>query len=366
MKKIILGIIILILITVFIFTFLGYFKNKKNEKKLTFIEVPEGTSTPISIPSFPSMSFIQPLEQTSSQATTSLNQSFQILFNQELLYLDLDYPLLYIYDPKEEVIKYIDLENESYKEIYKISNLKNAFLSPDKEKIILETEEGTFQLLNLKNDTLENLPPFIRNFAFSSKGVIIYLNNNKTISSLVYFHNGKDITIRNLGLLNPEIVPFNNSLLIYEKNSPVFILDLNKPNNLNIFLEEKENYSILVNKNNDLIFVSFKENAWQSEILDRNKKIKVTFSWGTIKEKCSFDDILICAVPMNLENFDPENWYLFEPSYDEKFIIYDTKKNEIKEIKLMGRFDVFKPKLTPLGIIFWNRLDAKFYLIKFK
>ena len=55
---------------------------------------------------------------------------------------------------------------------------------------------------------------------------------------------------------------------------------------------------------------------------------------------------------------------MLDPSYDEKIIIYDSKTNTVKEIKLEEKFDLIKPKLTPLGIIAWDRLTMKFYLIK--
>jgi hypothetical protein len=44
--------------------------------------------------------------------------------------------------------------------------------------------------------------------------------------------------------------------------------------------------------------------------------------------------------------------------------LFIIQKNEIKEINLEEKFDFVKPKLTPLGIIAWDRLSAKFYLLK--
>jgi hypothetical protein len=121
-------------------------------------------------------------------------------------------------------------------------------------------------------------------------------------------------------------------------------------------------FDVLTNKNKDLIFLVFRENdRWQSKIMDLSKKDKYSFSWATYKEKCSFDEILVCALPLD---FGAEEWAMGGFRYDEKIIIYNPKNNEVKEIKLEEKFDLVKPKLTPLGITAWDRLSGKFYLLK--
>jgi len=353
---IIIGLILIIFISL---VMVGFLRKRQVEQKPTAVEVEEKPiSTPLPIEE-------EKISQTTTFPTqplppTTQTKAYQLLFDQPFLYLDLEYPLLYIYNPKEGIIKYINLEDETYKEIFKAFNLKNAFISEDKTKIVIETENG-FNLLDINKDELRNLPPITEKIVFAPE-TILYLNDQKTISYLAYFKDGKITKIRNLGILNPEFAVLKNGLLIYEANSPVFFLDLKKPSQLSIFLPAKENYDILVNKNKDLIFTIFKENNnWQSQVIDLNKKAKYSFPWGTVREKCSFDDFLVCAVPVNL---NPENWRMLEPTFDEKIIIYNPKNNEVKEINLDERFDIVKPKLTPLGIIFWNRLDSKFYLLK--
>jgi hypothetical protein len=238
--------------------------------------------------------------------------------------------------------------------------MKNVFISEDKTKIVLESDDK-LSLLDIQKDELRTLPPVMEKIIFTPE-VILYINDNRKASYLAYFKDGKITKIRNLGILNPEFAVLKNGLLIYEAKSPVFFLDLKKPSQLSIFLPAKENYDLLVNKNKDLIFTIFKETYnWQSQVIDLNKKVKYSFPWGTVREKCSFDDFLVCAVPVNL---NPENWRMLEPTFDEKIVIYNPKNSEVKEINLDERFDIVKPKLTPLGIIFWNRLDSKFYLLK--
>ena len=361
--KIFIGLGIFILISAIVF--LGYLKNKGKKEIPNIIRVGE---KPVHSPI--------PLLKTQEEETTTSTGTSQLssppkkiaepLFKDPLFYLDLYYPLLYVYDPQNEVIKYFDLENESYKEVYKIYGFKKGIFSNISQKIFLETNSGLF-ILDLKTDTLYNIPLTTKNIVFTPTRTILYINNENKISYLSYFDNGNENKIRNLAILNPQIVSFKNFLFIYEKESPVFLLDLANPKNLKIFLNPKEFYSLLGNKNENLIYISFKEKdkAWLSEIIDFNKKSKATFLWGTVKEKCSFDDVLVCAVPSDLLNFNPEDWYFYQPNYDEKLIIYNPKTNETKEINLLeDKFDIVKPKLNPLGIIFWNRLDAKFYLIK--
>ena len=362
-QKLIIGLIILVIVIIGI-GFAGYFKNKqKQERKNVFtknILQEKGQIIPSPLPVVPIP------QQGAKQPLTSETQSpYSLLFKEEYLYIDLSYPLLYVYDLNSRVIKYFNLENQTFQEIYRSPLIEEVVLSSDKKNLVFKTRRG-FNFLNLNNDSLYKLPQFTKNLIFTPKGLVIYINNNKNISYLAFYEDGRVKKIRNLGILNPRLESLKNSLLIYEKNSPVFLLDLTNPNDFSVFLEAKPYYSLLTNKDKTLIFVSFKDKNWQSQIITPNNEVKFNFSWGTVREKCSFDEVLICAIPMNLENFSPDLWLLKEPTYDEKLIIYNPKNNKIKEIKLEDKFDIVRPKLTPLGIIFWNRLDAKFYLIESK
>lgn len=367
MKKKLILIIIILVLTLSI-VFLGFFKTKSKRKEgqePQVIRVEEkGKPAPLPIQEEIPRVFEEEKTLPAPVSTpTPTTTKYQSLFNKQFYYLDLDYPLLYVYDPDEEIVKYFDLENETYREIYRVFNLKEASISDDKSKIIFRSN-GNLQLLDIKNDTLENLPALVKNFTFAGQALVVYINNQNNISYLAYFKNGKTVKIRDIGLLNPEIISFKDNLLIYEDKTPVFMLNLKNPAILKIFLDAKEKYSLLPNKDKTLLFVSFKDNTWQSSIIDINKKEKASFFWGTTKEKCSFDDVLICAVPNDLENFNPDDWKMLGFSYDGKIVIYNPKTNKTKEIVLERKFDIVKPKLTPLGIVFWNRLDAKFYLIK--
>jgi hypothetical protein len=352
-------IILIIVLTVILgLVIVGYFRSKKQEKEKTpgAVEVPQ-KETPTPIP----VTEEKQIQPTTTVTITAPSETkpYQTLFEKSFLYIDLDYPLLYVYDPQSQVIKYLNLEDETYKEIVKVSDLRNAWLSEDKTKIIIFTDKG-FTLIDLKTDSIYNLSPFVKNFVFTPE-TWLYLNDGKRISYLAKFQNGKTTKIRDLGILNPEFVLVKNGILIYEKNSPLFFLEFKNPSVLKIFFDGQF-FDALTNKNKDLIFLVLKENdVWQSKIIDLDKKTKYSFSWATYKEKCSFDEVLVCTLP---KNFDPQNWSMLSPSYDEKIIVYNPKNDEIKEINLEEKFDFIKPKLTPLGIIAWDRLSAKFYLLK--
>lgn len=358
-KRLVLGLLVLIIIVVIVF--IGYLRNKQiREKETAFQEGGQLTPSPIPTPALP-LSQSQELPFPGVQQPLS-QTSYPFLFKEEFIYIDLFYPLLYVYDPNFGVIKYLDLENETYKEIYKAPLIEEAVISSDKNSLVFKTETE-FNFLDLKKDVLYKLPIFTKNFVFTPQGLVIYINN-QDVSYLAFYQDGQTKKIKNLGILRPKFESLKNSLLIYEDNSPVFLLDLKNPNNFSMFLEAKPNYSLLANKEQNLIFVSFKDKFWQSQIINLNKNVKFAFPWGTIKEKCSFDDVLVCAVPSSLDNFSPSLWLKKEPNYDEKLVIYNPKDGKLKEVKLETPLDIVKPKLTPLGIVLWNRLDARFYLIK--
>jgi hypothetical protein len=357
-RIIILVVIILILGALIMIGFIAG-KKKKETPLPGSVEVPkEEIPSPIPVSEEKTRTEI-PTLTTSITTSLPLTKKYQILFDQVLFYIDLNYPLLYVYDLQNKIIKYLNLEDETYKEILKVSGLKNAWLSEDQSKMIILTDKG-FTLVDLKTDTIYNLSPFVKNFVFTPE-TWLYLNDGKRISSLAKFQNGETTKIRDLGILNPEFALLKNGILIYEKNSPLFLLEFKDPSLLKIFLEGQF-FDVLTNKSKDLIFFVSKENdIWQSKIIDLNKKTKYSFSWATYKEKCSFDEVLVCALP---KDFDPEGWSMLISSYDEKIIVYNPKSNEIKEINLEEKFDFVRPKLTPLGIITWDRLSGKFYLLK--
>lgn len=358
-------IIIAIPIIFIIIILIGYFASRNKEQTEKIIEPisQKPINNPVPLTKKTNRGKQDEIDTSPISLPTNQKISYSPLFDQEMYYLDLDYPNLYVYDYNDFVVKIFNLEDETYKELYKIFDFQRAVLSPDKSKIIVQAGSD-LNLLDLNTDKLFLLPSMVRKFVFSDKDLIVYVNDNKEISYLAYFRNGKTVKIRDLGILDPEIIFIsNNKILLYQKNSryPVFLLDLKSPTNLNLFLEADTNYSLLINKNQNLLFVSSENN---SKIIDlNNKQTKFNFPWKTAKEKCSFDKFLICAVNYN---FNFNSWYILGENFDEKIIVFDPEKNEIiKEIDLGGKIDVLIPKLVKDKIIFWNRLDSKIYSLNF-
>ena len=359
--------IVVLIIVVLIIIWVGFLKAKKNKQlpqmyppvveektPITPAPIPLTTSTiKVTTPTFPT-----------EIPSATITKKYRLLFKESFLYIDLQYPLLYVYDPQQGIIKYLNLEDETYKEIAKIPNILSINLSSDKNKMVLKTTEG-FSILDLKSDKLYKLPSVLIDKIITDTDLIVYINDNKTTSYLAYFKDNKFTKIRDIGLLNPEFALTQNGLLIYEKNTPILLLSLKPPYVLSLFLQAEEVAGILPNKNKDLILVSYKQNSiWQNDIMDLKKTKRYSFPWVTIKDKCTFEDVLVCAVVKNFDLSLNENWNLGETAYDEKIVIYDPKSKQLKEINLENNFDFVKPKLTPLGIIAWNRIDGKLYLLK--
>lgn len=356
-KIIIAGIPIIFLVIVFI----GYFASRNKQQAEKFVEPTsqKPTNTPIPLTEKTEGNKLNGTGTLSFASPEGQKISYSPLFDQEMYYLDLDYPNLYVYDYNDAVVKVFNLEDETYKEIYKIIDFQKAFFSPDKSKMVVQAGSD-FNFLDINTDKLYLLPSMVKKFVFTDKDLIVYFNNNKELSYLAYFRDGNISKIRDLGILDPELLFIgNNEILLYQKNNnyPVFLLDLKSPANLNLFLEADTNYSLLVNRKQNSLFVS-SENG--SKVIDlKNKEVKFNFPWKTAKEKCSFDDLLICAVNTN---FNFNSWYTLGVNYDEKIVIFDPEKNEIvKEVSLGGKVDVLTPKFVKDKIIFWNRLDSKIY-----
>ncbi|GIW65119.1 MAG: hypothetical protein KatS3mg093_098 [Candidatus Parcubacteria bacterium] len=361
-KKII-TIIIIAIIFVFI-VFVGYFASRNKNVSDNFIEKKKEEDKKALLPITnieEKNANDQSNQSLSSTAGTSKNVPQQLL-KENVFYLGIVYPELYVYDYDNEVIKVINLKEDTYKEIYRASNVQKAYLSPFGSKIIID--DGRFNLLDLATDKLFNLSSAVKNFVFTDKDLIVYVNNDEGSSYLGYFKDGEIKKIRNLGIMEPEFIfiPGGKILIYQHKNSaPVFLLDLTSSKVLSIFLEPANNYSLLLNNfNKKLLFVS---SAQGSKIINLdNKETLFSFDWQTVKEKCTFDRLLICAVS---SNFDVDDWYLLGENYDNKIVIFDPEKKEIvKEISLASGFDVLAPTLFDSKIIFANRLNSKIYSLE--
>lgn len=359
-KKIFIVFIGIIFFIVAILVLIGYLNSKKKTSKIDISEKDNDTTpSPLPISLWDKKTENSKNSQTSTDVKKSEN--YKLLFDQQFIYIDLYYPYLYLYEPESGLIKYLNLEDETYREIVKIFDINFIKISPNREKIIYKVDND-FYLLDIKRDTTTRLPIFTKSFGFGQDKIIVYLSDNRNFSYLAFLdNNNKTTKIRDLGLLSPTIVflPPNNILIYNDEGiTPVFLINLDKPSEMKLFLDPKENYSILPNSKGDLIFVSSAEG---SKIINFKNETLIDFAWQTTKEKCSFDDVLICGVS---ENFSYRDWHLLGFNVDDKIVIYDPNKKEIKEINLEEKFDIINPKVTPIGIIFGNRLDGKMYVMK--
>lgn len=285
-----------------------------------------------------------------------------LLFEKILLYPIIEYPYLYGYDPESKTIKEINLVDKTYKELYKGEGIKTLSFSDDKNGILFK-KDNSFYYLDILNDKLERLPSTIKT-AFWYKnnlyGYILTENSSYLANLKKNFEKIDDLYI-----LNPKFESLKNGFLVYEDlrysyNSPLILIENNKSKK--ILFENATNLSVITNKD-DLIFISLSEKEWKSYLLDKNGVKLKEFNFGTLKEKCTFEKILICGVPKNQNITDPTNWYYYRENFSDRLVIFDPQNNTLKYFDLDKNYDILNPTLTPLGVIFLNRFDSKLYQV---
>lgn len=297
----------------------------------------------------------------------------QLFLDDPIGFINIDYPNLYGYDYKNKSFRVFNIQNKTYKELYSNPNIDFISISPSKNLIAFRENNkkvSSLFLADLLKDKIYPLGVFIKNIYWNNANELIYYFSNdstvnyigkikKSKTSATNFENTK---ITDVGALNPQFIYENNKLLIIsESDSPLFLIDT-LTNKTSVLLPKKQHISFLLFGN--LIFASYINQEWKSLVLNYSGQILKEFNWGTFKEKCSVSNVLICGVDKNqtLSGL-PNDWYELQKSFYDKLIMIDLKTMEEKEINIAGQFDILSPQLTPLGIIFTNRLDSKLYFI---
>ncbi|GIW66175.1 MAG: hypothetical protein KatS3mg095_0073 [Candidatus Parcubacteria bacterium] len=287
-----------------------------------------------------------------------------LLFDFPLLFPTINYPEVYAYDPQSKTIRSYNIEEKTYQEIYKDENI-NYVLFPNNKNIFFIKSKSNFYLIDVIKDKKYNLPYSTQKVFFNQNIPYILVSGLTTNGYLAEFQE-KEKKIIDLYILNPDIDFSNYGFLIGENlkfsfSSPLYLKKTNK--DITSILPTKSYLSFISNKN-DLVFVSYVDNMWKSFLINlKDNSIKKEFNFGTLKEKCSFEKILICGVPKNQNYNKLEDWYYLKKSFDDDLIIYDPENDNFQAIKIDGNFDIIQPQLTPLGIIFFNKNDAKLYLL---
>lgn len=311
-------------------------------------------------------------KETTPKQDTEIKIKVKEFSKTEINNLFVDYPILKTLFIQEGVIREINLESNSYLEIFRNPSLTEIHFSPQGTKAIIRFRNNPeYFFLDPENDLLLSLPASVNNFVFlDDNNVLLYQNNNSAISSLILWNINNMITLKDLGVLNPEFTRLSKyQVLIYEKpisglKTPVFLYDIRNPKIIKQVLPPKYNYSIIASKNGDYIFVNYQEgDKLLSDLYNSNFLKVASFSWGTIKEKCTFDDILVCAVPKN--NISMQSWYQLESVSEDKIITFNPKTKELREIFDLN-LDALQPYLTKMELFFIYRLNHKLFLIDTK
>lgn len=300
--------------------------------------------------------------------TTSTNQldikKPILLFNFPIIFPDIKYPEAYGYDPQSKTVRIYNIEEKTYQEIYKDENL-NYLLFSKNGLLFFTKSKNKFHLINRVNDKKYDLPYFTQKVYFKEDIPYVFVSNLSGNNYLAEF-DGFEKKILDIFILNPEIDFLNSGIALGENLkstnlSPLYLKFYN--NDLKLLLSPKSYLSFITNKKN-LIFVSYVDNNWKSNLIDINNNDTIKeFNFGTLKEKCTFEELLICGVPKDQLFTKIEDWYYLKETFDDNLIIYDPITNNLQTIKLAEGFDIINPKLTPLGIIFFNRNDSFLYLI---
>ncbi len=303
------------------------------------------------------------MPETSTTSKANL-KSVSLLIDAILLYPKIDYPYIYGYDPKNKVIKTYNIEDKTYKEIFKRDNIKN--LSFSKSNLLVLFKDDNFWLLDTIRDKLIKLPINVKSGFWVNDELYLFITSVDGNYLAKYSEKPKKIV--DIYIFNPDFDYLSNDFIFYEnlkttQASPLYLIK-NMKEKIQI-LEPKMLLSALTNKNN-LIFVSYVENSWKSFIIDKNGNKIIEFNFGTLKEKCTFKELLICGVPKDQDFSKIDEWYYYKKTFSDKLIIFDPQKLKLDYYDLDGDFDIINPVLTSIGVIFFNRNDARLYVIPIK
>jgi hypothetical protein len=367
----ILGLVILIIIT--LVSFLGYFVTRKKEvpREPKVVEAPEEKPVPIEVPK-EEPSLIPEKKETSSKElslpTSTLEEKIKPLFDSELLFIDLIYPYIYVYDPQNGIVKYLNLDDKSYKELYKSFSVYFPSISPTRKRLILK-DYNEWKIIDFSFDEVKTLKEDIAFFKWKNDDLIyFYFDEEKGGRILRLSDFKKDpLVLANLNLPQAKMEIFGEDVFVWadpiiSPSTPIFSLNLKNPNKIKLIFDKKSWPSLLSSDDQKFLLFSYEENGiLVSKLLDKNLKEIKKFSWWAPSEKCTFKKLLVCGVSLN--NINYEDWLKLKKASKDKIVIYDPQNKEEKEIILNGNFDVLSPQISPLGLIFWNRNDAKLYVV---
>lgn len=318
----------------------------------------------------------QPSVKTEKGTPNNLPSEIKVkmkdVFETEVSNLFFDYPNIKTLFIREGEIKEINLKEKTYRELFVDPNLSYVSFSPNGTKAIIRFQnDPRYFILDFGEDRMSPLPAFTENFAFLNENkILLYRNNQSNLSELALWQNFNISSLKSLGVLNPEIVRLDdNRVLLYEKpistlKTPVFLYDIRKPEEIKIVLPPKFSYSIIASDDGQYVFVNYQEfGEWRSELYNDKFQKLDSFFWGTIKEKCTFKNLLVCGVP--IQNILMTSWYQMETNSQDKVIVINPETKELKEI-FKPDLDILQPYLTDIGLFFLNRINHKLFFVETK
>lgn len=311
----------------------------------------------------PSYAHEESLQSTSTKEISSKENIVSPIkyFDFPLAFIKVDYPYLYAYDLTSKTIREYNLDSKTYKELYKAPNINFISYSKDFNSFLIK-EKGGYYYLDLLKDKKIKLPLEITEVLWKDFDPYFIVNGINSYSYIATIKNNEINKIFDLFLLNADFDYIDDGFIVYDKNrfSPIIKI---KNNGEKEFIYEKVNNISLITNKKDLVFVSVLDKTWSSFIIDKNGKELVKFNFGTLKEKCWFGNILICAVPLDQKIESYSEWYNLKINFTDRLIFYNPYSGQITNLNIAGNFDILNPQLTEKGLFFINRYDSLLYLI---
>lgn len=329
-------------------------------------------------------------------------------------------------------------EDKNISSIRKISTkaISGAFIYEEdkKEEVFfryVEKSTGHIYETNSNSSTVERIsnttiPATFKTYWIDQNNLILqYLDNDKIKSYLAYLKNDNDLkslegkylidNIKDVIIFDKEIFytsenenslvgisldfkgenakyifesPLKEWLLEKVDNSKIaftskssektlgylFIYDL-KSKSFEKIIGDKYNFSSLVNKNLDVLYLENYRSENKLSLLNNKLKSVYEFPYQTFPEKCVWakNNIEIyCAIPNEKMNTsDLDNWYKGKKSFTDSIYLINTQNNEVKKIinleSVVGeKIDVIDLKINEREsyLIFTNKINYELWSLR--
>lgn len=304
---------------------------------------------------------------TATNSSATNDASIRLLFDQPLISAEVVFPELYAYDVSVGIYRVFNLTDRTYRDLYANPNVVRAWRSPSGRYLAVEQRvsgRSRFAVLDLDRDRLQPLDGLTQRLTWTDRDeLILHLSNQSRVNALARWRNGQVTLLGSIGLLTPRFAALGDRLLITGGHgAPLISFDL-AAGDRRVVMAPRRFISPLA-QHGAFLITTF-DRSWQTLLLNQAGQSIRNFTWASIPEKCSITtETVVCGTPKNVIAFGaPEDWLEWRTSSSDDLILFDRTTEVETRVSLAGRYDVLGPTLTPLGVVFTNRLDSRLYLV---